>query len=107
MAPRSFFTAAKKGPQVRRADPQGARVALDGRLQAPQGLLSIREPLLTTEDVMGRLGLGSVNAVYRMVRDFGLPRRRVGGVFRFVPSEVEAWLERQNAPAIAAARSAR
>lgn len=96
MAPRSFFKTAKEGPQGRRADLQGARVALHSGLQPSQGPLSIREPLLTTEEVRVRLNLGSTNAVLRMVRDNGLPRIHVGGVFRYVPSQVEAWLEAQN-----------
>lgn len=55
------------------------------------------EPLLTTEQVRARLGLGSIDAVYRLVKHDGLPRIVVGRVYRFRPSDVATWLEGQNA----------
>lgn len=49
--------------------------------------------LWTTEQVRERLGLGSTDAVLRLVRDNKLPRIELGGrLFRFDPADVERWL---------------
>lgn len=50
--------------------------------------------LWTTEQVRDRLGLGSTDAVLRLVRDQKLPRIALGGrLFRFVPEDVAAWVD--------------
>jgi excisionase family DNA binding protein len=51
-----------------------------------------KEPLLRTSEVAELLRIHP-KQVYRLVRQ-GLPGRRVGGEWRFVRREVEAWVER-------------
>ena len=88
MASRHFF-GGQKPLQGVPAPAQGLQVTPHGR----QKRLSDR--LMTTEECRVYLNLGSLDAVYRMVREYGLPRIAVGPVFRFRVSEVEGWLEAQ------------
>lgn len=53
------------------------------------------QPLLTVEDVRDVLNLGSVRAVYRLVRYHALPHRQLGRALRFEERELEAWTRRQ------------
>lgn len=94
MPARQFFTSAQKQAQRGRAHQQSRPVAFHGRDQVrqPLAVVSTDRPLLTTEQVRDRLGLGSVWAVYRLVRERGLPRVDLGGVYRFSPDDLEAWL---------------
>lgn len=104
MASRRFFTAGEKQTQRQGAERQSRPVAFDLRHQHPTSLRA--DVLLTTEQVREKLSLGSVDAVYRRVKELGLKRVNVGGVWRFRLSDVERWLDEQN-PEIPALRAVR
>lgn len=53
------------------------------------------ESLWTVEDVQRFLALPSRYSVYRQIREHRLPAQRLGREFRFVPSAVQAWWQRQ------------
>lgn len=55
-----------------------------------------RDEFMTTEQVRQHLNLGSVDVVYRMVRDYRLPRVKVGPVYRFSKLAVDRWIAAQN-----------
>jgi excisionase family DNA binding protein len=60
--------------------------------------------LLTTEQVREKFGLGSVNAVYRLVAQERLPRVRIGQrLYRYSERDLDRWLE-QRSPRSTAAR---
>lgn len=98
MPPRSFFSSSKKLQQRPAAHRERQVVPFRGVDQGGQRAeFSLgQSPLLTTEQVRLKLGLGSINAVYRLVRDYELPRLTVGGVYRFSQPQVEAWIARQS-----------
>lgn len=78
-AVRQFF----RSSQARQGSPTGP--ALD--------LVHSDSGLWTTEQVRERLGLGSTDAVLRLVRDEALPRICLGGrLYRFSPEDVSRWL---------------
>lgn len=53
------------------------------------------EPMLTAQDLAGRLGV-SVYTIYRLAaKPNGLPAYRVGRCIRFKANEVDAYLEAQ------------
>jgi hypothetical protein len=88
MAPRRFFTSPEKRAPRRAAD-RGTRVDVGpSRLQ----IVKTDRPLLDTEGVRKRLGLGSINAVYRLVA-LGLPRLELSaGLYRFDQDVLDAWI---------------
>lgn len=97
MPSRSFFASAQKLQQRQpaRADRRVVPFqSVDQSAQRAEFALT-EAPLLTTEQVRQKLGLGSINAVYRLVRDYDLPRLTIGGVYRFSQPQVEAWIARQ------------
>lgn len=51
-----------------------------------------REPYLTAADMLVYLQLGSESALYRLVREHGLPFCRVGRRYRFDRLDVDAWV---------------
>lgn len=50
---------------------------------------------LTPEDVATRLGV-SISWVRKRSADGTLPHRKVGRYLRFIPSEIDAWVEKQH-----------
>lgn len=93
MGTRAYFGSGQKAPQRQAARPQARTVAAH-RPQQRAELRVIRtdRPLLSTEQVQQRLGLGSINAVYRLVA-LGLPRLELSaGLYRFDQDDLEAWL---------------
>ena len=95
MAPRRFFGSAHEPLKAVPAVAQRRNVSLNSGRQSDQLLA---DNLWTTEQVRQKLNLGSTDAVLRLVRDFGLPRVQLSGLrhFRYVPSQVEAWIAAQN-----------
>lgn len=90
MAPRRFLSA------HRRPDPAARGQALG--IAPPAFRQPLGERLLTTEEVRERFGLPHVNCIYRLVREYGLPRQSLGGrLYRFSPSQIQAWLNEQQA----------
>ena len=51
-----------------------------------------RERWLAVEDVAEHLGVKK-DTIYRFVRDRGFPAYRVGNLWRFKLSQVDAWVE--------------
>ncbi len=69
---------------------------------------STNSPNLTVHDVMAYVGVGAESAVYRLIRDHGLPFRRLGRRYRFKQIEIDAWLKPNGATLdIERSRSAR
>ena len=61
------------------------------------------EPLLTARELADLLGV-CVETVLRWTRRGDLPGRRMpGGAIRYVPTEVEAWLDRRSTTGTSAA----
>ena len=56
------------------------------------------EPLLSIRDVAGFLGI-SRESVYRLIRAGEITPIRVGGLPRFAPADVRAFVDRQREPA--------
>jgi excisionase family DNA binding protein len=52
----------------------------------------LREPLLTTREVAEWLGVSS-HTVLDWAEDGRLPSRKLGSARRYVPSEIQAWLD--------------
>lgn len=50
-----------------------------------------REPYLTAEETIAYLNIGSDSALYRLIREHGLPFCRIGRLYRFDRAEVDAW----------------
>lgn len=90
---RAFFNSSQTASQAVPTAAKRRGIALHV-LDQPRDL----ETLLTTEQVRLKLGLGSTDAVYRLVKEDGLPRLAIGRVYRFSPSAVAAWVAAQNAP---------
>lgn len=96
MAPRRFFTAGEKQTQRVRIDPQ--RVPRE--LHAPHQLAQRRQiadrslPFLTVEEASIRLHI-SARSVYDLIRQQGLPVRRLGRLFRIDHGELEEWTRRE------------
>ena len=53
--------------------------------------MTAREPYLTAAEAIAYLKLGSQSALYRLIREHGLPFCRVGRLYRFDRAEVDAW----------------
>lgn len=49
-------------------------------------------PYLTANEAMAYLKLGSLNSLYRLVREHRLPFCRIGRHYRFDTRELDAWL---------------
>lgn len=60
---------------------------------------------LTTEQARDYLNLGSVNAVYRLIREWQLPYGRVGRTYRFNRRHLDLWIERRGVAAIASVKA--
>jgi excisionase family DNA binding protein len=52
---------------------------------------AVASPYLTAAEAIAYLKLPSVQALYRLIRDHGLPTCRVGRRYRFDQREVDAW----------------
>jgi len=53
--------------------------------------MTAREPYLTAAETIAYLNLGSQSALYRLIREHGLPFCRVGRLYRFDRAEIDAW----------------
>ena len=94
MATRRFFAAGQQALRER-----GTAKPASAPTRQRTNAVSISRPLLTTEQVRERLGLGSINAVYRLMREHRLPSVRLGRAHRFSQDELERWLAaRQHNP---------
>lgn len=51
-----------------------------------------REPYLTAQDAIAYLNLGSLSALYRLIREHRLPCGRVGRKYRFDRAELDVWV---------------
>lgn len=49
-------------------------------------------PKLTTRQAADYINVGSVSAVYRLIREHKMPFLRVGGGYRFDTHELDAWM---------------
>jgi excisionase family DNA binding protein len=49
-------------------------------------------PWLTRDEAIAYLRLGSPSALYRAIREQGLPSRRLGRAYRFDTRELDRWL---------------
>lgn len=98
MAPRRFLSAHRRRQQVAA---RGQALAI-----APHAFHQpFDEDLLTTEQVRKRFQLSHVNQVYRLVREYDLPRVNLGTrLYRFSPSQLQAWLDKQQATGAQPAR---
>lgn len=63
--------------------------ASDERDEFPQ---QPRSPYLTAREAVDYLRLGSESALYRLVREHGLPNLRRGRLYLFDTREIDAWL---------------
>lgn len=54
------------------------------------------EPWVSVDEVSGHLGVAK-DTIYRRIETRGLPAHRVGRLWKFKPSEVDAWVERGGA----------
>ncbi|PYR89766.1 MAG: AlpA family transcriptional regulator [Acidobacteria bacterium] len=52
------------------------------------------QTFLTTEEVLGYLKI-TPRTIYRLIRSGELPAVRIGRQWRFRPSDLDRWLERQ------------
>ena len=52
---------------------------------------AVGSPYLTGEEAVAYLRLGSPSALYRLIREHGLPYCRIGRLYRFDRREVDAW----------------
>lgn len=86
MASRRFFQGAEKHPKPYRST---ARVVHEP---------AERDELFTTEQVRIYLNRGSLDAVYRLVRDCGLPRVWQGNAWRFSKQQIDRWQAAQMEP---------
>ncbi len=77
----------------------------DGAAQRER-LHSQPEPYLTSDEAVAYLNLGSTNALYRLIREWGLPYGRMGREYRFNRRQLDAWVERRSIESLATARSA-
>ena len=51
-------------------------------------------PYLTAREAVAYLKLGSLSALYRLIREHRLPYGRVGRSYRFHTAHVDRWVER-------------
>lgn len=56
---------------------------------------AIDSPYLTADEAVVYLRLGSLSALYRMIRDRRLPYGRVGRAYRFNKRHLDLWVERR------------
>lgn len=64
-------------------------------------------PYLTSEQAMQYLQLGSLSALYRLIKEWQLPYVRVGALYRFDTRELDQWMRRtRSATALAFLQSA-
>lgn len=49
-------------------------------------------PYMLSRDVMAYLKLGSLTALYSLIKEYHLPHCRRGGVYLFDRRDVDAWL---------------
>ncbi len=69
--------------------------------------MAAEERWVGVEDVADHLGVAK-DSIYRWIEERGLPAHRVGRLFRFKLSEVDAWVRRGNKnPRPTPAKSAR
>lgn len=54
--------------------------------------MTSESPYLTARDTIAYLRLTGQNALYRLVREHGLPFCRVGRLYRFDRRDVDAWV---------------
>ena len=54
-------------------------------------LPAVVSPYLTAHEAIAYLRLGSPSALYRLVREHGMPFCRVGRLYRFDRREIDAW----------------
>ena len=54
------------------------------------------EPWVSVDEVSGHLGVAK-DTIYRWIETRGLPAHRVGRLWKFKLSEVDAWVERGGA----------
>lgn len=59
-----------------------------------------REPLVDAAAVAGHLGY-SKKWIERHAEELGIPRRKIGGQWRFRISEVDSWIDTQGQPLVA------
>jgi len=52
-----------------------------------------REPYLTPAEAIVYLKLGSLSALYRLIREHRLPFRRIGRRYRFERADLDAWAQ--------------
>lgn len=106
MAARSFFKGAKKDAQAVPAAAKRAHVALHSGGQPAKRvpILAADDVLLTTEQVREKFSLPDVDSVYRLVREYALPRLRFGGCYRFSLAAINAWLIEQQQASFDAVR---
>lgn len=53
----------------------------------------VESPYLTAREAIGYLRLGSVSALYRLVREHRLPTCRRGRLYLFDKRELDAWVK--------------
>lgn len=93
MARNFFATAQKQHQRMPRARPSTAYVL--NQITQPREFGHLKDPLLTVEEARDVLGLTSIWAVYRLIRDHALPIRRLGRAIRIDQGELEQWTRRQ------------
>jgi excisionase family DNA binding protein len=63
---------------------------------ACSGPRAMSEPWVSVDEVSGHLGVAK-DTIYRWIETRGLPAHRVGRLWKFKLSEVDAWVERGGA----------
>jgi excisionase family DNA binding protein len=69
-------------------------------------LMTTTEPWVSVEDVAKHLGVAR-DSVYRWIESRGLPAHKVGRIWKFKLSQVDAWVEAGGAKADDAERGVR
>jgi excisionase family DNA binding protein len=54
-------------------------------------MMTMATPYLTAKDAMAYLNVGSQSALYRLIREHGMPFCRIGRLYRFDRAELDAW----------------
>ena len=95
--------AVPEGLKPRPAKPQQPQRALDPADLTAKGRRE--SPWISAHEAVGYLGLGSLSALYRLIREWDLPYGRSGRSYRFHKGQLDQWMVRRSG-ALSVVRSA-